>query len=152
MTWNPINTVNLIVCAILVISEIAVRVFGTKDGRGPITWNGIENILFSASVLLMIVPLTLTHLEFGFPNAVSGVMWLIVSTAILIMTDICDLFFMFRGAGRISSMIHACAVSILFLMNGTLLRHPLLFLTGALLLTFRMRHVLEETEVYREDV
>lgn len=143
MTWNMINTCNLIASLIVLASLTAVH-YLRKD-EIP-SCSRTEMIMLVLSLILMFVPLTITHLEFGFASAHMFIWWMLGTLLCLIVLDGACIWMIWKGTGRISLMAAVIFSSILFLMNGALLRHILLLVSGAGWFIMRLNTVLTETE------
>ncbi|MBQ1531850.1 MAG: hypothetical protein IIZ57_06910 [Solobacterium sp.] len=143
MTWNMINTCNLIVSAVVMASLAAVH--HLRNEEIP-SYSKTELILLGLSLILMFVPLTITHLEFGFASAQMFIYWMAGTLLCLIGLDAACILMILRGTGRATLMAVCIFTSILFLMNGALLRHILLLASGAGFFILRLNTVLTETE------
>ncbi|MBQ6490383.1 MAG: hypothetical protein IJI75_14290 [Solobacterium sp.] len=143
MTWNMINTCNLIASLVVLASLAAVHHLRKEEVPA---FSKAEMILLGLSLILMFVPLTITHLEFGFASANMFVYWMAGTLLCLIGLDAACIFMILRGTGRVSLMAACIFSSILFLMNGALLRHVLLLACGAGYFILRLNTVLTETE------
>ena len=143
MTWNMINTCNLIVSIVILASLEAVRHLRKEEFP---SYGRAEMILFGLSLILMFVPLTITHFEFGFASAQMFVYWLAGTLLCLIGLDASCILMIMKGTGRVTLMASCIFSSILFLMNGALLRHVLLLASGAGYFILRLNTVLTETE------
>ena len=143
MTWNMINTCNLIASLVVLASLAAVHHLRKEEVP---SFSKAEMILLGLSLILMFVPLTITHLEFGFASANMFIYWMAGTLLCLIGLDAACIFMILKGTGRISLMAACIFSSILFLMNGALLRHVLLLACGAGYFILRLNTVLTETE------
>ena len=143
MTWNMINTCNLITSLVVLASLAAVHHLRKEEVP---SFSKAEMILLGLSLSLMFVPLTITHLECGFASANMFVYWMAGTLLCLIGLDAACIFMILRGTGRVSLMAACIFSSILFLMNGALLRHVLLLACGAGYFILRLNTVLTETE------
>ena len=143
MTWNMINTCNLIASLIVLASLTAVH-YLRKD-EIP-SCSRTEMIMLVLSLIMMFVPLTITHLEFGFASAQMFIYWMAGTLLCLIGLDAACILMILRGTGRATLMAVCIFTSILFLMNGALLRHILLLASGAGFFILRLNTVLTETE------
>ena len=143
MTWNMINPCNLIASLVVLASLAAVHHLRKEEVP---SFSKAEMILLGLSLILMFVPLTITHLEFGFASANMFIYWMAGTLLCLIGLDAACIFMILKGTGRISLMAACIFSSILFLMNGALLRHVLLLASGAGYFILHLNTVLTETE------
>ncbi len=143
MTWNMINTCNLIASMIAMASLTAVHHLRKEEVP---SFSKAEMILLGLSLVLMFVPLTITHLEFGFASAEMFIYWMAGTLICLIGLDTACILMILKGTGRVGLMAACIFSSILFLMNGALLRHILLLASGAGYFILRLNTVLTETE------
>ncbi|MCR5449422.1 MAG: hypothetical protein K6F23_08490 [Solobacterium sp.] len=143
MTWNMINTCNLIASVVVLASLAAVHHLRSEEIP---SYSRAELILLGLSLILMFVPLTITHLEFGFASAHMFVYWMAGTLLCLIGLDTACILMILKGTGRVTLMAVCIFISILFLMNGALLRHILLLASGTGYFILRLNTVLTETE------
>ncbi len=148
MTFNPINYMNAAAVFLLAVPVLLAERCGVRGIRENVS--ELHFFLERASLLLscvfMVLPLNLTHLEFGYPAGIYAVIAAAVMLLCLIVNDAALLFMLKKGRTRIPAVISVIAVSVVFLMNGAVLRHPLLLLSGAVYFVTSLNHVLLDTE------
>ncbi len=144
MTFNWITVLNAAVTCLLVLPGALACLGGFRFEKYR-----LHPALTAAAFLtfaLMILPLNVTGMEFGFPSALIFVITLVFEGTALILNDIIWLLILKKGPGRAALMAAVIIPSAVFLLNGAVLRHPLLLLSAAVLAAAGLYQVLLETE------
>lgn len=137
MSFNWVNWINLlVVMCLILINIIAVRegLSGSFNSKYLIV-NIFEQIGRYGCMILMILPIFTRDWEFGFVSVTEMLIWLCL-TPVLLMIYI---FLWIKKASGGAGILYALAIvpSVLFLLNGILLRHPAL---GVISLVFGVSH------------
>ena len=148
MTFNTINTLNAAVTFLLFLPGVLALIGGFRLTEDTVSapFAVAEVIAAAVTFLLMALPLNVTHFEFGFPSAELFVITLIAEGIAVVLNDAVWLLLLRKGTSRALLMAAVIIPSAVFLLNGAVLRHPLLFVSAAVLFGCTLYHVLLETE------
>ena len=132
MSFSWINWVNgAAVAVLLLINGIAARkgLAGRFNSRYP-SVNVLEQIGRYGCMILMILPVFVSGWKFGFGSVEEMVLWLGLTVLLLAIYS----FLWSRKANGGAGVLYGLAIvpAVLFLLNGVLLRHPMLIAAALL--------------------
>lgn len=137
MSFNWVNWINLLAVVCLILINIIVSRKGLSGNFNSkyLVVNIFEQIGRYGCMAFMILPIFTRGWEFGFVSVTEMLIWICL-TPILLM--IYSFLWIWKASGQ-AGILYALAIvpSVLFLMNGILLRHPAL---GVVSLVFGVFH------------
>ena len=136
MSFNWINWINLLVVVCLVLINVIVTRKGLSGGFSSkhLIVNVFEQIGRYGCMALMILPIFTRGWEFGFTSVMELLIWISLTILLLVIYS----FLWVKKANGGLGFLYALAIVpvILFLVNGILLRHPILVVASLIFGTF----------------
>ena len=139
MRFNWINWINMTAVVWLILIKVIVARKGVSDSFNSkhLVVNILEQIGRYGCMALMILPIFTKDWKFGFSSVAEMLIWICL-TALLLM--IYSFLWVKRANGGVFVLYGLALIpAVLFLLNGVLLRHPVLI---AVSLVFGISHFL----------
>ena len=132
MCFGWINWINIavIVCLILINMIIAGKGLSDSFNSSQLTINIFEQIGRYGCMALMILPVFTKNWEFGFDSVTDMLIWICLTILLLVIYSLLWVKKVNGGVGVLYGL--AIIPTILFLLNGILLRHPALVVAASI--------------------
>ena len=126
MCFGWINWINIAVIACLILINMIVAGKGLSDrfNSSHLTINIFEQIGRYGCMALMILPVFTKNWKFGFDSVTDMLIWICLTILLLVIYSLLWVKKVNGGVGVLYGL--AIIPTILFLLNGILLRHPAL--------------------------